>query len=279
MKEKKMKQTNKYNLPKALENVLSSNREPNLENIYVTDLINPPLIYFLKCKHWKEIEEDISDKLWALLGTSVHYILEKGSPEDSLSEQKIEYAFKVDGEIFNLVGHADLYYNNGIEDYKVTSVWSFMYGDKKEWEQQLNCYAFLYRCCGFEIEHLTINAILRDWQKSKVKDGYPEIPFIQKQIPLWSPQEQESFIIDRLRMFAVVKNALTKEGYYEIPMCTKEERWTRYDKKENKEIDIRCENYCVVRDICKNYRKTRVKCPNEIAIEKLYKEKKNEKVS
>jgi hypothetical protein len=112
-------------------------------------------------------------------------------------------------------------------------------------------------------------------------------------------------------MFAVVKNALTKEGYYEIPMCTKEERWTRYYKKENKEIDIRCENYCivrdicknyrktydkkenkeidircenycvycVVRDICKNYRKTRVKCPNEIAIEKLYKEKKNEKVS
>jgi len=166
-------------------------------------------------------------------------------------------------DVFNKTEHL-------IEDYKVTSVWSFLLGDKQDWENQLNVYAYMLRLQGFTVDKLRINAILRDWQKSKVSEDYPEIPFIAKEIPLWTFEKQEKYVMDRIKLFEK-----------EPEECTDDEKWKRggeialmqkgrkkalklYSKDEIKNIQIpenqyfeerpveylRCKEYCRVRAVC-----------------------------
>ena len=45
-------------------------------DISVTELINPPQIAVLKRVHRNDIEEDLVDRFWALMGTNIHKILE-----------------------------------------------------------------------------------------------------------------------------------------------------------------------------------------------------------
>ncbi len=53
------------------------------------DLIRPPRITILSRRHWDEIEEDISDWVWALLGKAVHAILEAAEPDNALTEERL----------------------------------------------------------------------------------------------------------------------------------------------------------------------------------------------
>jgi hypothetical protein len=188
--------------------------EPN--RISVTSLIAPPLMRKLAIEHWDEIEEDVSERLWALLGSAIHSVLQRYGEGENF---EVEKKFELSEDKWTLVGHTDLIDKTlkSIEDYKVTSVWSFLLGDKIEWERQLNCYAYLARKSGYEINHLFINAILRDWQVNKVgEEGYPEIPFWRKEIPLWTLEEQELYIKERLSLFS-----------REARECTDEEKWKR----------------------------------------------------
>lgn len=268
-----MKVTNKHNLPEAFVNAVTWNsRTPNPKRFSVTDLISPPQIRQLKIKHWEQLTDDVSDRLWALLGNSVHYVLEKGSPKESLSEEKL--AFEIDGNL--IVGIPDIYHNKQIHDYKVTSVYSFILGDKAEWEQQLNVNGWLFNKAGFIVEALKIYAILRDWKKSDaLRDyKYPQIPFQAVDIPLWSVDAMELFIRARIEAHNADK-----------VLCSDKERWMRpktyavkaEDKKkalrvfntmeeakkalptlkgknltieERKGAYIRCESYCPVSEFC-----------------------------
>jgi len=273
-----MEITNKYGLPEAIYQAVKAwNYPPNPDRYSVTELINPPLIRKLKIKHWHDLEEDASDRLWMLLGQAVHAVLDKVKIEDALQEEKLIAEFNG----ASISGRIDLYHYNSksIEDYKITSVWAFMFGDKPEWEAQLNVYRWLYERYNFDVEQLKINAILRDWQQSEALKNadYPPIPFISVNIPLWTSNELEEYIASRLKKH--------EEG----ASCTKEERWLKNEQwavkkngskralkvfdnlndaelfkaeleKSNKKalIDIeyrkgqyvRCESYCPVRSVC-----------------------------
>lgn len=266
-----MKITNKYNLPEAFLNAMKHHRVIKEKEIHITDLINPPLIYHLKLKHQEEIEEDISERLWALLGIAIHSLLEKHAPDYCLSEEEVV----VEHKGWKIIGRVDLYNDNekAIEDYKVTSVYSFLLSEKKEWEAQLNCYAWLYEKINFKVEKLFINAILRDWVKVKTKDvDYPEIPFIRKEIPLWSFEERERFINERLEKFSDEPEpcndeerwvrggdiALMEKGKkYAIKVFKNEEAIKDLLINKNQYLErrpkryIRCEEYCIVRNFCK----------------------------
>lgn len=267
-----MKTTNKFNLPKAIYNAVRNNQhEPSDENwISVTSLISPPLVRFLTRKYWDVLEEDASDNLWSLLGTAIHKVLQENAEEDVEVEKKV-YLTLPNG--WTLMGVVDVFNKTEhlIEDYKVTSVWSFLLGDKQEWENQLNVYAYMLRLQGYTIDKLQIHAILRDLQKSKTKNqGYPQIPFISKEIPLWSFEEQEKYVIERMKLFEC-----------EPRECTDEEKWKRggevalmqkgrknalalYTKEQAQTIQIsenqywedrpveyiRCKEYCRVRSVC-----------------------------
>ena len=87
----------------------------------------------------------------------------------------------------------------------------------------MNAYAALYRANHFPVERLTIAAILRDWQKSRIhEDNYPPIPFMEIHPRLWAPEQAEEWLCQRVRIHQL---ALT--GDY--PPCTPEERWARPD--------------------------------------------------
>jgi len=270
--------TNRHKLPDAMYSLLSkSGRRPTRREYHVTQLIGSPLQRVLLMKHYDEITEDVSERLWALLGSSVHYVLLLGTPAEALAEENM--SLRVDDAI--VVGTSDLYQKANLEDYKVTSVFSFLLGDKPEWEAQLNVYGAMYLAMGFPVDALFINAILRDWQKSKsLRDpDYPKIPFQRVTIPMWNEDDARAYINDRV---ALHKQA---EDTGNAPCCTDEERWakpTTYAvyKKGNKraarvltdreaaetwaelnldckfEIQerpggyIRCESYCPVRQVC-----------------------------
>jgi hypothetical protein len=104
-----------------------------------------------------------------------------------------------------------------LDDYKVTSCYSFVYGDKPEWEAQLNVYAFLLGKHNIPINRIRIIAILRDWQKQKsvIEPDYPKSPFHVVDVPLWVPERTEEYILKRIRM------------HQELLECTPEDKWQR----------------------------------------------------
>ena len=208
--------TNKHNLPDPIFRAVNREYKPNPDRFSVTDLIGPPLIRQLKLKHWEELTEDASERLWMLLGSAVDKVVSENA-EGAIVQQKFE--IPVDGVV--IVGKPDIYWPSDgyVEDWKVTSVWSFLLGDKKDWERQLNCYAWGIRKDGLDVNILTINAILRDWQKSKMlrDQDYPRIPFVSRDIPLWTFEEQEAYI----------KQQLEFHQMSEPQECSSEDKWEK----------------------------------------------------
>ena len=210
-----MKLSNVYNLPEAMVNAMSNFQKPRKDVLRVTEGVGSPKQKELRIKHWDEIEEDVSERLWALLGNAVHYILEKGAPIDGFGEERLKAV--IDG--MTISGQSDLFHNGIVEDYKTTSVNSYTFGIKPDWIAQLNVYRWLWYKAGFKVKALKIHCILRDWIKSKamLDSDYPQIPFVTIDIPMWTIEETEKYIKGR-----VVLHRLPK-----APPCTDEEKWTR----------------------------------------------------
>jgi hypothetical protein len=178
-----MKLSNKHNIPMPIYQHVKERMYPPKEGrMGVTTLINPPLVRTLFTRHYNEIEHDVSDYLWMVLSSGVHHILSKYD-DKLLLEHKMEQKI---GDI-TLVGKSDIIDGDAIDDYKVTSIWSYLAGIKDEWTQQLNCYAYMRTIEGM-------------WMKSKsYQRDYPPIPFQSKDVPVWSFEKQEQFIKMRLQ--------------------------------------------------------------------------------
>lgn len=221
-----MRYTNTYNLPEEIVKAITNDNydHPTDERtIPCSKLISPARITILSKRHDKEIIKDISDEIWALLGTSVHYIIAKQDSGDAISEQR----FYAECGEYTISGKPDLFCLDGeIKDYKVTSVYKVIFGSKegyKDWTEQLNVYAWLLRKNGWKVAKLTITAILRDWsQRDALKGGdYPNIQVKEIDLPLWSEEEQEKFVCERLQ--TLVRNDSLPDD--ELDLCTPEERW------------------------------------------------------
>lgn len=73
--------TNKLGLPEAIvEAVKNDPYDPGHADISATGLISPPRKRALERTHRNDMEEDASDRIWALIGQSVHTILERAEP-------------------------------------------------------------------------------------------------------------------------------------------------------------------------------------------------------
>ena len=210
-----MRLLNAHNIPEAMIKAMSNFQEPKEDVLRVSELIGAPKQKKLRIKYWAFIEEDASERLWALLGQAVHYILEKGAPDNSFKEERLQYM--IDGVLIS--GQSDIWCDGEIGDYKVTSVYSFLLGMKPEWVAQLNVYRWLWEKNGFKTNSLKIHAILRDWIKSKamLDPKYPQINQITVDIPLWTMKETEAYIKRRIALHKLPK----------APDCTDEEKWTR----------------------------------------------------
>lgn len=276
-----MRITNELNLPAPLIAAVSKTRQPVLGQISVTELISPPQIRALTIKHWDEITEDASERLWAAVGSLMHQMLENHA---DIPRHQAERTLSMEVEGVNVTGTFDLYYEDGVlTDYKFVSVWTTMNGVKEEWRQQLNLYAHLLRLTGAHVETIQIVAIYRDWSKNKAFDSnYPSTQVQTFTVPLWTNEAAESFLLDRVRLHM-------KAEAGEVPPCTPEERWEKptrfavmkqgqkravrvFDTRDEAEgnvtkaghyveertgSSVRCESYCRVSSFCPQYTRMR----------------------
>ena len=282
-----MQITNLHDLPASLVRAVTYDDYDYAKagDISVTSLILPPRIRQLMKRHAAEITEDATERIWRLIGSVGHKIVERAADPNEFTEERLSAT--VNG--WTITGKVDILREAGgyvIEDMKFTSVWAIK-DEKPDWTQQLNLYAHLAREHGFDIKALRIIAVLRDWSKPKAarekEKDYPQVGVVVREVPLWSPKEQETFLSNRV----VDHQMAEKWSDDQLPMCTPDERWRKPDvwavkKKGNKRAiklfeteheaaemvslansfdhglivehrpgqDVRCLSYCNVRQFC-----------------------------
>ena len=222
--------TNKTNLPKPIYRALChSDYDRGESNRSATQLIDSPRVSILRKEHRDEITTDCSEMVWACVGTSVHALFERHSTgESEIPEQRL-FA-EVDG--WNISGAIDLQVMDGkggvsIYDYKVTSVWSVIYG-KPEWVNQLNFYAWLVeQNTELSVNSLNVLAVLKDWRQREAdtKSDYPQSGIVSVPIELWTREERDAYVRERVDLHQDAEyGRLVGE---ELPPCSAQERWEK----------------------------------------------------
>lgn len=278
-----MKLTNTLGLPQSLVAAVSFD-DRNREGCHytITELLSPPRQAALKRVHWDELEEDVSDRLWALMGSSGHEVLRRAGR--ALGKGMIEERAVVELDGKKIGGQIDLAIqgDNTLTDFKFTSVWAVKEGAKEEWTQQLNCYRWLAAQYGVQIDRLQIIALLRDWSKPEAKRNpeYPQAGVVVIEIELWPFPKTEAFLRERIAMHESAKDAL--------PECSSDDVWERpakwavkkkgavratklYDNQKDAELHAtrtlgmevefrpgerpRCTSYCIVAPFCEQFAK------------------------
>ena len=223
-----MRYTNNHDLPSPVVDALTRGDSQSVEGLRITTLIDSPRISQLKKAHRDELVEDVADLAYRALGSAVHLMFEQASSSNSgISEERLNA--EVEGTLIS--GAIDYQYEDGgavaITDYKTTSVFAVMMGDKPEWERQLNCYAMLIRKSkNLPVKRLSIVAILRDWRASEAerRGDYPSTPIVSIPIALWPDEEQDRYVSERVRLHNLAE---TEMELGSLRPCTDEERWAR----------------------------------------------------
>lgn len=286
-----MKLTNRFKLPDALVRAVQNDSySAGDADASVTTLLAPARPVALMRKYGSEVVDDVSNRIWSLLGQAVHTVLERAN-ETGIAERRmsaIVHGWKISGGM-------DLYENGKLTDYKLLRVRKIIEGVPEDYEAQLNSYAYLLRANGHEVNELELVVILRDWDRTSAeKDpvGYPQAEAIQMPVRLWPKERAEQFVHERVRIHQLAKEAVEKEQLDLLPKCTPEERWARdqnwavmrYSKDKNKKRraeklhdnegsalahaaqekdfyvefrpgrSIRCEAYCGVKNHCEQWK-------------------------
>lgn len=219
-----MRLTNKQQLPAPIvAAVTNDSYSKGTADISVTELLTPPQIVHLRKLHDDEIEEDVSDRIFSLLGQSVHSIIERASDgEDMLSELTL-YTELEDWQLKGTVDHVSLS-RKELLDFKVTSAWKVSRDEiPSEWVQQTNIYRWMLgKEKLIEINSVAILAILRDWSRNEARRNptYPQQQALRLEVPLWTAEQTEQFVRERIR--------LHKRGG-DVP-CTEKDIWAKPTK-------------------------------------------------
>lgn len=225
--------TNRLGLPQAIVDAVTNDPYTKGESdISVTQLIQPP--YARKLREENEVHEDVTDRIWSLVGQVGHGIVERAYPQayteaaKNMTAAEAHAAFgvvaekrlymKVNGWVVS--GQFDVIDAYHLQDYKFTSVYSVLGDTKTEWVNQLNLLRLLSIHNGIDVKRLGILAILRDWSKAKSKQAdYPKHQIEQIDIPMWTVAEAEAYMLSRV----IAHQDLAP------PPCTDVERWKRED--------------------------------------------------
>lgn len=236
-----MKITNNFNMPKSVVHAVTHDRyDPGSGDVSCTTLIAPAQIFQLSKETMGDLKtrdgddiflhdlttEDATERIWTLMGSAVHYVLENAIldmkaknewAEDYISERRFYHT--IGGK--RVSAQIDLLEGDELSDFKLTSVWTIKhaiaeFGGKPEWTAQLNIQRYLMYHNGIEVKKLWIMAFARDWNRSGARQSGDYPPRAVKiSIPLWSIQKTEEYILSRI-------NAL----YSPLPvLCTPDECW------------------------------------------------------
>lgn len=213
--------TNELSLPEPLVSAVHNDSYDRGDCDYSTTmLIAPARIVQLRKEHRGQITEDVSDRIFTLMGQAIHSVLERAASDRYLIEQR--YFHTHDGA--RVSGQIDLYdkETKTLQDWKITSRFTTKEGAKEEWIAQGNINRYLMWKNGIEVKAIQYVAIFRDWSKMAVSRGVKDYPPRQVQVldlPKWSKEEVESYLSERI--------AVHRAAETELPMCSPEERWSK----------------------------------------------------
>lgn len=266
--------TNVHGLPEALVRAVKNDSYKGGGDISVTKLIDSPQIRMLQSKHKSVIVEDVSDRIWSLMGQAVHHVLERSAEEHAIIEER--FFMEVDG--WKLSGAVDRL----VPSQKVIQDWKFVSTYKADgdesWTKQLNVLRMLAKANHIQVDKLEIVAIFRDWQRAVAKrdQNYPQSIVKIIPVPVWSDEETLAYIRERIALHQKAQAGEQVE-------CTDQERWaaqttyalmkeggkraskvalTReelgepakgYEIVERKGGYRRCEEFCAVSQFCPQF--------------------------
>jgi len=180
-------------------------------------------------RHNDEMEQDVADMLWQLLGSALHVVAERGEHPDYITEERLNAS--VDGIILSGAIDIQKVTPQGIiiTDYKFTSAWALRQ-DKFEWEAQQNIYAWLVNKVKEKpVVGVQICALIRDWSRreASVKPDYPQAPIQVIDLPQWDLERTEAYIKERITLH--MDSKVQDDWGEDLPLCSAEERWVRGD--------------------------------------------------
>jgi len=221
--------TNKFNLPETFVNIMQRPAySKGKAHLSATELITAPRLVQLRKAHMDELESDVTENVWSIFGTAIHGILEHGKAENHVVEERIHTS--VEG--WRISGAIDLQIINAdgsvtINDYKTTGAWAVM-NEKIDWEYQLNIYAWLVeKVKQMPVRNIEIVAIIRDWSRreAETRQNYPDAPIKVIPVNLWSFEQREQFVIDRVKEHSNAE--MDVEMGENLPLCTPDQMWEK----------------------------------------------------
>jgi hypothetical protein len=280
-----MKITNKLNLPAGFVKAVSTERHNADECLSATTLIQGVKQIILTDRHWDELEDDVSDRIWAVFGSAVHSLMESEG-ENDFAEQRMDY--RIDG--ITVTGCIDNYdmKNGVIVDYKTASVHKVKLNDFNDWYLQGMIYAWLLNKNKFPVKLCRFTALLKDHSKTEAQRDYqyPKAPVYVYEFPVTATGlfRIGLFIKDKVDGYKRC-SALADDA---VPPCAPEERWDRppkfavmkdglkravrlFDEQDAADRlasekggghyveyragdSVRCRSYCLCRRFCSFYR-------------------------
>lgn len=218
--------TNKNNLPESLCNAVDPNKHNKKYHLSATTLLHGVKDIILSDRHWDEMTDDVSNRIYALLGTAAHKIFEEADDKPGVVHEK---EFEKAVGRYTVTGRIDRYdpETETIYDYKTTSVYKVKNADYTEWFKQLMTYAWLMKNDGYTVKHLCIYAILRDWSKLEAKrnSDYPQTQTVTILFDICDEDfvRIEEAINTKVSLIEKYDNSPDDE----IPECTESERWAK----------------------------------------------------
>jgi hypothetical protein len=220
-------------LPEAIAKAVTTRKHNDPGRLSATTLLNGTKQIILTDRHWDELEDDVADRFWAIIGTAVHSVLEN----EGVNEFTEEFmSHELDG--VTITGRIDNYnMQEGIvADYKSVSVWKIKFQDFYDWYKQGMIYAWLLHKNGFKVSKCQFVALIKDHSKRDAKrdQSYPQKPMYVYEFDV-TPDglvKIEEFMKAKVADYKQ-KNKVSDD---DIPPCSPEERWekpTKYDVKKN----------------------------------------------
>ena len=231
-----MKITNRFGLSQAWVNAVMHDDYDKVGDYSMTQLNNPVRQQFLIQRHQDEIQEDVVDRIWMLLGSACHYVLEKAAEEGAITERRFcipilgkQISMKPDRvEVFSRLPNGDIVYI--LKDFKITSLYACRGQVKTDWVKQCNGYAYGMRMQGYDVRHASIEALMKDWSYTechvKKTYGYPKAQVQSLEVPMWDNDKCKAYLENRVRAFE--NNINTPDN--RLPFCTEGERWAKGDR-------------------------------------------------
>jgi len=195
----------------------------------VTDLLNPPKIFWLKKRYDSDVKTSASDFLWSVFGSLFHEGIEKAlMPIDKYElEKRLYKPIIVDGQELIVSGKFDIYNKETktLKDLKTTSIYkvlSLIEGKEDKFPAQLNIYKYLAKGI-YEIDKLSILYFAKDHDKRKARYNmdYPSSPVGEIEISIWGDGYVENFI--KTKLLELWKYRDTEDN--DIPACPIHERY------------------------------------------------------